>query len=268
MTIDKNRLKALAEAATPGRHYDRLDSAGGGIKYECKGDDGSLVLKVDHKNDEFGFVGDNGEADEAFFLACTPAKILALLGEIERLERKNANQVESIREYQDLAAGGERLGELRADLRVTKGERDELKAENEKFDEGMRSLAFQLSAGGYNAETLTAEQLVGKVTDGLASFAESSGRLLDQVRAERDALRSQVATLQAEPNSYQSGYDAGRAAEKAHADNWRAEAEGMRKDAERYRALRVPTAEKIGVSSPFVLDALVDAAIAREQSHD
>ncbi len=86
MTIDKEKLKALAEAATPGRHYDRLESAGGGIKYECAGDDGSLVLKVDHKNNEFGFVGDRGEADEAFFLACSPAAVLALLAEIERHE--------------------------------------------------------------------------------------------------------------------------------------------------------------------------------------
>lgn len=86
MTIDREKLKALAEAATPGRHYDRLESAGGGIKYECAGDDGSLVLKVDHKNNEFGFVGDRGEADEAFFLACSPAAVLALLAEIERHE--------------------------------------------------------------------------------------------------------------------------------------------------------------------------------------
>lgn len=137
MTIDKQKLKALAEAATPGRHYDRLESAGGGIKYECTGDDDSLVLKVDHKNDEFGFVGDRGEADEEFFLACSPATILALLAEIERLERKNANQTESIREYQDLTMGGDvSLGMLKADLRMTDGERDQLKAENEALRSG------------------------------------------------------------------------------------------------------------------------------------
>ncbi|MGP5236435.1 hypothetical protein [Pseudomonas helleri] len=82
---DYAKLKALAEAATPGRVHDRLDSCGGGLKYECFGDDGSLVLKVDHKNDEWGFVGDKGEADEAFFLACTPAAVLELIAENERL---------------------------------------------------------------------------------------------------------------------------------------------------------------------------------------
>ncbi|MGG4659126.1 ead/Ea22-like family protein [Pseudomonas vlassakiae] len=101
MTIDKEKLKALAEAATPGRHYDRLESAGGGIKYECAGDDGSLVLKVDHKNNEFGFVGDRGEADEAFFLACSPAAVLALLAEIERLESAKGDPVGSFDKHME-----------------------------------------------------------------------------------------------------------------------------------------------------------------------
>lgn len=104
MSIDKEKLKALAEAATPGRHYDRLESAGGGIKYECTGDDGSLVLKVDHKNNEFGFVGDRGEADEAFFLACSPATVLALLAEIEHY-RKDAERYRWLRK-RDLPIDG------------------------------------------------------------------------------------------------------------------------------------------------------------------
>jgi len=113
---DFAKLKALAEAATPGRVHDRLDSCGGGLKYECFGDDGSLVLKVDHKNDEWGFVGDKGEADEAFFLACTPAAVLALIAENERLradyaalatfnpdwDRVAAAQ-DSVREHMELA---------------------------------------------------------------------------------------------------------------------------------------------------------------------
>jgi hypothetical protein len=43
-----------------------------------------------------------------------------------------------------------------------------------------------------------------------------------------EALTSQVKALQSDANSYQSGYDAGRAAAKAHADSWRAEAEKLR----------------------------------------
>lgn len=89
MSIDKEKLKALAEAATVGRNYDRLDSAGGGLKYTCTGDDGSLVLQVDHKNDEFGFIGPNHQADEAFFLSATPAAVLSLLAEIDQLNAEN-----------------------------------------------------------------------------------------------------------------------------------------------------------------------------------
>lgn len=85
---DYIELKRLAQAATPGRNFDRLPMAGGGLKYECTGDDGSLVLKVDHKNDEWGFVGDNGAADEEFFLACPPAVVLALIAENERVKAR------------------------------------------------------------------------------------------------------------------------------------------------------------------------------------
>ncbi|WP_024763168.1 hypothetical protein [Pseudomonas nitroreducens] len=82
---DLTKLKELAERATPGRNFDRLPSAGGGLKYTCTGDDDSLVLRVDHKNGEFGFIGPKGEEDEAFFLACTPKAVLELIAEVERL---------------------------------------------------------------------------------------------------------------------------------------------------------------------------------------
>lgn len=90
-------LEQKAKAATPGRNFDRIVSAGGGLKYTCTGDDGSLVLRVDHKNDEFGFIGPNCEADEALFLACTPQAIIALIAHIRaqaaELERIKAVQI-------------------------------------------------------------------------------------------------------------------------------------------------------------------------------
>ena len=54
----------------------------------------------------------------------------------------------------------------------------------------------------------------------MASSAEQAAKV--------EVLTSQVQTLQSDANSYQSGYDAGRAAAKAHADSWRAEAEKLR----------------------------------------
>lgn len=130
---DIQKLKALAEAATPGRNFDRLPEAGGGLKYECTGDDGSLVLKVDHKNDEWGFVGERGEQDEALFLACTPAAVLELIAEIESLqENANVRAVMSLRaDVKDLIAkknlADQAVIEIAAD-------RDQLKAENERLE--------------------------------------------------------------------------------------------------------------------------------------
>lgn len=77
---DTAKLKAAAEKATPGRIGDRID---GTIKYRCVGVDGSLVLQTDHKNDEYGFIGDNGEADELFFRLCTPESVLELIAALE-----------------------------------------------------------------------------------------------------------------------------------------------------------------------------------------
>ncbi|MDT3572624.1 hypothetical protein ROM09_08805 [Cronobacter sakazakii] len=83
------KLKSAAEKATPGRVGDRIDGSGS-IKYRCVGADGSLVLLTDHKNNEYGFVGDNGEADELFFRLCTPEAVLELIAALEAAENRNA----------------------------------------------------------------------------------------------------------------------------------------------------------------------------------
>lgn len=80
--IDKRALREAAEKATPGRVGDRIDGSGS-IKYECRGYDDSLVLRTDHKNMEYGFVGDNANADELFFRLCAPDVVLALLDELD-----------------------------------------------------------------------------------------------------------------------------------------------------------------------------------------
>ena len=119
------------------------------------------------------------------------------------------------------------LGKFIDHVWALKAERDQLKAENEIFEEGMRSLACSLSAGGYNAVTLTADQLVRKVNDGLEMFTNSTGDLLGQITAERDQLRAEVAGLR-------TGYEA---YEQVNAE-LKAEVEALRKDAERYQWLR------------------------------
>lgn len=133
MTIDKQKLKALAEA---------------------------LIKATDdwqerEQDNELGDLWD--VADDNFTEACTPSIVLTLLAEIERLERKNANQAESIREYQDLTMGGDvSLGMLKADIRVTAGERDQLKAENEALRQlklpHYLKLSDEMRAAGDHAE--------------------------------------------------------------------------------------------------------------------
>jgi hypothetical protein len=66
-----------------------------------------------------------------------------------------------------------------------------LREELAKFDEGMRALACSLGAGGYNAETLTADQLVGKVQwgiDNLITVQERRLTVAEQRNAECIAL--------------------------------------------------------------------------------
>ncbi|EFN3714793.1 TPA: ead/Ea22-like family protein [Escherichia coli] len=92
--IDKRVLREAAEKATPGRIGDRIDGSGS-IKYLCFGNDGSLVLQTDHKNMEYGFIGENSEADELFFRMCDPATVLALLDELEAKDSR-INRLEAI----------------------------------------------------------------------------------------------------------------------------------------------------------------------------
>ncbi|WP_049014941.1 ead/Ea22-like family protein [Citrobacter freundii] len=94
--LNKQALREAAEKATPGRIGDRIDGSGS-IKYQCFGNDGSLVLQTDHKNMEYGFIGGNSEADELFFRLCDPATVLDLLDELEAKDATIAFQQHEIR---------------------------------------------------------------------------------------------------------------------------------------------------------------------------
>lgn len=111
--MDKfSELKAAAMAATPGRIGDRIDGSGS-IKYECTGYDGSLVLRTNHKDMEYGFVGDNADADELFFRLCVPDVVLALLAELEFEKQNNAGVAGMAEDYETkLEAKDKRIAEL------------------------------------------------------------------------------------------------------------------------------------------------------------
>lgn len=118
-------LKAAAEKATPGRIGDRIDGSGS-IKYQCFGNEGSLVLQTDHKNMEYGFIGPNSNADELFFRMCSPENILALVEELEKAQR----YIEELREWnaglaQESCEREQRIFELENQLKT---------AENNEID--------------------------------------------------------------------------------------------------------------------------------------
>lgn len=119
--LNKQALREAAEKATPGRVGDRIDGSGS-IKYECHGYDGSLVLRADHKNMEYGFIGDNGDADEFFFRLCVPDVILALLDELE--EKDDALKSSGKRE----SAARRRIDELLAENDAAESRIAELEA--------------------------------------------------------------------------------------------------------------------------------------------
>ncbi|HGK4025606.1 TPA: ead/Ea22-like family protein [Klebsiella pneumoniae] len=134
-------LKAAAEKATPGRIGDRIDGSGS-IKYECHGYDGSLVLRTDHKNMEYGFIGDNSLADEEFFRACAPDAILALVEALEKAQRANAAQDDHINQQQDRI---DQLEKKNAELGKYAGS---LEASHKKLREGMAAIYNAICADG------------------------------------------------------------------------------------------------------------------------
>lgn len=131
--IDKRALREAAEKATPGRIGDRIDGSGS-IKYQCFGNDGSLVLQTDHKNMEYGFIGGNSEADELFFRLCDPATVLVLLDELEAAAKQNAQDVqikarlcrESNSLHDRLREAGKRIAELEGDNAYIRNRHKEL----------------------------------------------------------------------------------------------------------------------------------------------
>lgn len=95
---------------------------------------------------------------------------------------------------------------------------------------------------------------------------ESDVGMAKELISEVEALRSQVATLQSDANSWQSGYDEGRRMGTKTAMD---ERESLRKDAERYRYWRSHTESfflKRGENLDLAErnDRFIDAAMGKE----
>lgn len=221
MTILVQQLRERALKATPGPwQHERLGIIQGGPMQTYVNGEAMPQLLTSHGAD-FMEPGDY-LANADFVAAANPAAILALLDQVEQLEKSLklvqshahtaytrgrqagiADQERTAREAiaaMDLARDqmmdeNERFTDL---LEKAEQERDQLKAENAAFEEGCRKLAFQLSAGGYNADHLTANQLIAKVQGGLDLFCESTSGWVQKVQAERDQLKAENAELKAQ----------------------------------------------------------------------
>lgn len=85
-------IRARCEAATPGPWKGDADD--GTVQYELRGIHNQLILTVDGRYYESGFLGDNSINDEAF-VTHSWADVTALLAEIERLRAENADLIEA-----------------------------------------------------------------------------------------------------------------------------------------------------------------------------
>lgn len=136
MTIDKEKLKVLAQAAT------------GGI-WQCEKDThGRLHVTAGEFLDiaEVGYQSAlNPEADAQFIAAARPEVILALLAEIERLEADNSSMRGSTKRM------GEDASKMQKQLRKAQREIDQLKADNEHLRNGMGAIR---SVAGVGSEPL------------------------------------------------------------------------------------------------------------------
>ena len=110
MTIDKQKLKALAEAATQSHGVWRVEVDHNGV--HVIGDGSWKILSAWHTPDG------KGAQNAEFAAAASPATVMALLAEIERLECR-------------LEVSEDTLECIRGCLRAAESDIDQLKAENE-----------------------------------------------------------------------------------------------------------------------------------------
>lgn len=198
--LNKQELRRLAEMASPA------------IEWYVPGD-------LRYADDKTGEVHGLDHDDDSFIAAAGPATILSLLDELEEAQSglKHSHAIRLKKTIETLEAERDRWKEAcqhmidqttplepvpgdpmwsrRIQLDEVIAERDQLRAEVATFEEGMRSMAFQLSAGGYNAPELSAKQLVDKVSWGINNFTDATGGLVDSLRAEVEALRKDAELL-------------------------------------------------------------------------
>lgn len=184
MTIDKAKLKALAEAATPGPWHAENDRHEGSINADYR-HIGMVSMFCRVREDV-----ERNFANQRFIAAANPATTLALLAEIERLEL---------------------IGRISCNFdgyKAVLDERDQLKAEKSLAEEARdlyaadkKSLAFALNDARAEAEALRkalADCAVSLKGEMLQKFGDRQPEEMHPVtRREYDRDMAEVAGFQA-----------------------------------------------------------------------
>ncbi|KAF4559217.1 MULTISPECIES: ead/Ea22-like family protein [Pseudomonas] len=139
MTIDKAKLKALAQAASQSRGARRVEVDHNGV--HVIGDGSWKILSAWRTPDG------KGAQNAEFAAAASPATILALLAEIERLEVDNGSMRGSTKRM------GEDASKAQKKARKAQREIDRLKAENEAMRSALLEASEEVATwGAYASE--------------------------------------------------------------------------------------------------------------------
>ncbi|MBH2759604.1 ead/Ea22-like family protein [Serratia ureilytica] len=138
-----SELKAAAMAATPGPWEWFTSNSMARLSSTPSGKDGD-VLSSFRASDGVPCVSVS-QYDMAFIAAANPAAVLALLAELEFEKQNNAGVAGMVEDYE---------------------------TKLEAKDDALRAIAFHVSAGGYNADSVDAEVFKQKIIDGINSISD------------------------------------------------------------------------------------------------
>lgn len=156
--MDKfSELKAAAMAATPGPWS--INRTGNTI-VSNHSHPVATVSDAFHRQLAGGGVGKDAE----FIAAANPATVLALLAELEFEKQNNAGVAGMVEDYE---------------------------TKLEAKDDALRAIAFHVSAGGYNADSVDAEVFKQKIIDGINDISDIFVKRI----AELEAIRSDASQV-------------------------------------------------------------------------
>ncbi|CAI3803794.1 hypothetical protein GLGCALEP_03457 [Pseudomonas sp. MM221] len=165
MTIDKDKLRALAEAATQGEW--KFD---GGTVNDWRDGEYSMEWMANGEDCEDG-TNANWRADGEYIAAASPATILALLAEIERLKERNVYWIDQ-------------ANTIAVDRNSIRNERDQLKDENEALRKALGEISGQVD-GNIRCAVRDVVNCRGDVQD-IYGYCDNIDEIIEAAMAKED----------------------------------------------------------------------------------